>query len=981
MAIFGQLSTERKVRAFSLASAFLDGFKGKQPNWGPLGYVTYKRTYARDKADGSTEEFWETLARVVEGTFNLQKIHCRNLNLPWNEPKAQASAQEMFQRMWEFKFLPPGRGLWMMGTDLVYEKGGACLNNCFSGDTEFLSDGKVLKLRDAVGESVTVVCVDGQSRTATVQSFGVQPLRKVVFKGKGRSTHRLAYEATADHRWLLADGTETTSLKVGDVVKASPVFTKPAEADYKLGFAHGLIFADGTRNTYYPQRHFIRLCGDKVKYLPDLESVEGYVSTTNVGGDPAVTIVRKGENWKAVPAEDKSLSYQHGFFAGWQSLDGWASPSDTLKLDTQSAEAAEWLIQRAALFGVLVSGHAVDTRATNYGSRTAPLHRLTLTSSPVDFVVESIVDEGKVEEVFCVSEPVTRSFTLAGGLPTGNCAFTSTTNLDTDFAEPFCFLMDMSMLGVGVGGDTKGKGKVKLVMPKLTDEVYVIEDSREGWVDLIRTVLNSFVGKGSYPAKIDYSKVRGRGQPIKGFGGIASGAAPLNQLVGHLTDLLLPQGVKAHRTVQETLPDDATRMGVTETTFEGEGQPYKITSTHIVDIFNFIGKCVVAGGVRRTAEIMFGDADDGEFVTLKQDKEALYDRRWASNNSVLGTLGMDYTEIADSIAVNGEPGIIWLDNMRQFSRMGYPADNKDRRALGSNPCSEQTLEDHELCCLVETYPAHHDNFEDYQRTLKMAYLYAKTVTLVPTHNPKTNAVMGRNRRIGASQSGIIQAINKLGRRTYLNWCDNGYDYIKQLDKLYADWLCVPRSLKMTSVKPSGTVSLLCGATPGIHYPHSEYYIRNIRIQNTSPLLKLLTDAGHPVEPDAYSMDTSVVSFPIHEKHFVKSKDDVTIWEQFANAADLQHHWADNQVSITVTFRKDEAKDIKTCLEVYESKLKSISLLPLADSDHSYVQAPYIKITKEQYEEMASKITPFLAVDTHHEATDQFCDGEACLITR
>jgi len=182
-----------------------------------------------------------------------------------------------------------------------------------------------------------------------------------------------------------------------------------------------------------------------------------------------------------------------------------------------------------------------------------------------------------------------------------------------------------------------------------------------------------------------------------------------------------------------------------------------------------------------------------------------------------------------------------------------------------------------------------------------------------------------------------------------------------------------------------TVSLLCGATPGIHYPHSEYYIRNIRIQNTSPLLKLLADSGHPVEPDAYSPDTSVVSFPVHEKHFVKSKDDVTIWEQFANAADLQHHWADNQVSITVTFRKDEAKDIKTCLEVYESKLKSISLLPLADSDHSYVQAPYIKITREQYEEMASKITPFLADeaqrDAVHEVTEMYCDGDTCVIAR
>jgi hypothetical protein len=515
MPIFGQLSTERKVRSFSLAPTFLETFRGKQPAWGPLGYVTYVRTYSRIKADGGNEDFWETLQRVVEGTFNIQKIHCRNLNLPWNEPKAQASAQDMFKRMWDFKFLPPGRGLWMMGTDLVYEKGGACLNNC---------------------------------------------------------------------------------------------------------------------------------------------------------------------------------------------------------------------------------------------------------------------------------------------------AFVSTINLDTDFAEPFSFLMDMSMLGVGVGGDTKGKGKVKLHTPKISSEPFVVEDSREGWVELIRTVLNSFVGKGAYPGLIDYSQVRGRGQPIKGFGGVASGAAPLNQLVGHLTDLLLPQGVTATRSEPTVVPEDDTRMGVVAATFEGEGSPYRITSTIIVDAFNFIGKCVVAGGVRRTAEILFGDADDTEFMALKQDQVALMDRRWASNNSIFGTVGMDYTEVAKSLTTNGEPGVVWLENMRRFSRMGHPADNKDERALGSNPCVEQTLEDHELCCLVETYPAHHDSLEDYQKTLKMAYLYAKTVTLVPTHNPKTNAVMGRNRRIGCSMSGIVQAMNKLGRRQLLDWCDSGYTYIQELDKVYADWLCVPRSLKTTSVKPSGCLT-------------------------------------------------------------------------------------------------------------------------------------------------------------------------------
>ena len=116
-----------------------------------------------------------------------------------------------------------------------------------------------------------------------------------------------------------------------------------------------------------------------------------------------------------------------------------------------------------------------------------------------------------------------------------------------------------------------------------------------------------------------------------------------------------------------------------------------------------------------------------------------------SNNSVFATLGMDYSRVCERIVKNGEPGIAWLDNMRRFSRMGDPEDNKDRDAMGGNPCLEQTLESYELCCLVETFPHSHGCLEDYLVTLKYALLYAKTVTLGPTHWPLTNSAMMKNR--------------------------------------------------------------------------------------------------------------------------------------------------------------------------------------------------------------------------------------------
>lgn len=644
---------------FCLDDAFLKKFKNKQPKWGPVGYVTYKRTYARRLANGMYEEFWQTLQRVVEGTYRIQKKHCDTLRLPWSNVKSQKSAQEMYLRMWQFKFLPPGRGLWMMGTDYVDKVGSAALNNC-------------------------------------------------------------------------------------------------------------------------------------------------------------------------------------GFY--------------------------------------------------------------------------------------------------------------STEDIKTSFSAPFCFLMDMSMLGVGVGGDTRGANTLTIKKPFIDNEPHVVSDDREGWVSIVRRVLDSFVRETTLPTVIDYSQIRPAGAPINGFGGTSSGAAPLTELIESIKSILQPLIGK------------------------------KITSTAIVDLFNVIGRCVVSGNVRRSAEIMFGEFDDLEFLGLKdpaKNAEALKSHRWASNNSIFAKVGMDYSTVADMTAKNGEPGFMWLDNAREFSRMNGVSDFKDSAAAGGNPCLEQTLESSELCNLVETFPAHHDNYEDYQHTLKFAYLYAKTVTLIPTHDIRTNAVMLRNRRIGCSQSGVAQSFEKHGRRKHFEWCDRGYAYINEIDKMYSRWLCIPESIKKTSIKPSGSVSLLCGATPGLHYPESEYYIRNIRCEKGSKIVKILSDANYVCEDDYYTPNTTVISFPVHENIVTRSKRDVSMWEQLEITAQLQRYWADNQVSATITFSPEEAKDIKHALEMYETRLKGISFLP--SDGGGYKQAPYIKITKDQYEKMSAKLKPYDLSEISHESDDKFCDSDKCTI--
>ncbi|MBN2311011.1 MAG: fused protease/ribonucleoside-triphosphate reductase [Candidatus Hydrogenedentes bacterium] len=647
---------------FSLSEKFLDKYRGLQPDWGPLGYVTFKRTYARviPGGGGRTEEYWETVRRVVEGCYTIQLTHCRTLKLPWNAQKAQRSAQEMYRLMWEFKFLPPGRGLWMMGTDYVFERGSAALNNC---------------------------------------------------------------------------------------------------------------------------------------------------------------------------------------------------------------------------------------------------------------------------------------------------AFVSTEEIDFSFSEPFCFLMDMSLLGVGVAFDTKGAGKVVIQEPKIAQYTHVVEDSKEGWGDLVRCILDSYAGRCKRPANVDYSKIRPMGSPIRTFGGIAPGPAPLIESIKNV-DVVL-----------------SARVG------------QRLTSADITDLMNVIGKCVVSGGVRRTAELALGDPGDDEYLKLKDPDlhgEKLMAWRWASNNSVSAQIGMDYGGVGEQTAKNGEPGYFWLENARAYGRLKDGETWADAKVAGTNPCAEQSLESYEICNLVETFPSRHDSFEEYKRTLKFAYLYAKTVTLVPTHNERTNAIMLRNRRIGLSQSGIIESFEKHGRRTHFGWCDEGYKYVCQLDRIYAQWLCIPESIKKTSVKPSGTVSLLPGVTPGIHYPHSEYYYRTIRIDKTSPLVEPIRRAGYRVEESVYGDNTWVVYFPVRQEHFDRAKDAVSVWEQVENVAQMQYYWADNQVSATVTFRPEEAKDIPKILELYEPRLKSVSFLPLRD--HSYAQAPYQEISQEMYVNASARIEPldFRNLNTDEEQ-DLYCDGEKCEI--
>jgi len=545
-----------------------------------------------------------------------------------------------------------------------------------------------------------------------------------------------------------------------------------------------------------------------------------------------------------------------------------------------------------------------------------------------------------------------------------NCAFVSTLEMTkANPGKPFAFLMEASMLGVGVGFDDKGADKNFEIYEPGQPQEYVIPDTREGWQESTVALINSFLKPDQPRWDFNYDQIRPYGAPIATFGGTASGPEPLIALHNKISQIFLGR----------------------------KGQ--LVTTVDIADIGNLIGRCVVSGNVRRSAELLIGRIDDDNFLNLKNvekfPERNSYDPEipgwgWMSNNSVMVNVGTDFSKIIDGIILNGEPGVIWEDVSKAYGRLGDPINNKDHRIMGYNPCAEQSLESYEMCTLVETYLNRHESKEDYLRTLKFAYLYAKTVTLLPTHWEETNAIMQRNRRIGTSMSGIANFADNNGIPALRTWMDEGYAVVKKYDVTYSEWLGIRESIKTTTVKPSGTVSILAGESPGVHWtPGGEYFMRAIRFGNNDPMLPLFKMANYTIEPASESPETtSVVFFPI-KSGAKRAERDVTIFEKMALAATAQRYWSDNSVSVTISFDPEtEAKHVESVLHMYDGQLKTVSFLP--SGNFTYPQMPYTQITKEEYEDAAGKLFPIsfsgvyagMAIDA---IGDAYCTTDACEI--
>jgi len=538
-----------------------------------------------------------------------------------------------------------------------------------------------------------------------------------------------------------------------------------------------------------------------------------------------------------------------------------------------------------------------------------------------------------------------------------NCAFTV---VDKP-VEPFTWAMDLLMLGSGVGYNIQKDNIDKLprvnvdfkvpVRTDLPDADFIVPDSREGWVALLgKTLKAAFLAHKSGKQTFTYSTqlIRSKGAPIKGFGGTASGP---EDLVWGITEI---GKVLEKRAGKKIRPIDA------------------------LDMMNIIGAVVVAGNVRRSAQIAIGDPDDVEYLLAKRwDMGNIPSWRAMSNNSVVCH---DVTDLHDffwdGYEGKGEPyGLINLKLSRKIGLLGdtrYP----DPKVQGYNPCAEQSLADKETCCLAEIFLPNITSYEEFIDVATLLYRINKHSLALPCHLKETEAIVHANMRMGIGVTGVLQATEE-----QKSWLRRAYEELRAFDKEYSAEHNFPESVKLTTVKPSGTLSLLPGVTPGCHPAYARFMIRRIRISSNHPLVQVCRDHGYHVEyqqnfDGSEDHSTVVVSFPFrHPDHAVLAKD-MTAIDQLETIKWLQENWSDNSVSCTVYYRKEELPEIRKYLKkYYKNSHKSLSFL--LHSEHGFKQAPLEEITEEQYNELVANTRLITAVDEANIGLEDDCATGAC----
>lgn len=525
-----------------------------------------------------------------------------------------------------------------------------------------------------------------------------------------------------------------------------------------------------------------------------------------------------------------------------------------------------------------------------------------------------------------------------------NCAY-----LPVDDPKSFDEAMLILMSGTGVGFSVERQyiNKLPEVPDQLfeADEVIKVADSKEGWSKAFRKLL-ALLWTGEIP-KWDLSKLRPEGAVLKTFGGRSSGPDPLDDLFKFTVSMF--------------------RNAVGR----------RLTSLECHDLMCKVGEVVVVGGVRRSAMISLSNLSDDRMRNAKSGAwwETHVERSLANNSAVysekppVGQFMREWLALYDS--KSGERGI--------FSRAAsqkVAARNGRRKAdheFGTNPCSEIILRPYQFCNLTEVVVRADDTEESLARKVTLASIlgtFQSTLTNFPYLRKNWRQNTEEERLLGVSFTGIYDSklLNNYKDKKLPERLERLRQVAIDTNAKWAEMLGIPVSAAITCVKPSGTVSQLVDAASGIHPRHDPYYFRRVRSDNKDPLTQHLKAIGIPNEPDVTKPHaTTVFTFPKKAPKGAVMRSEVSALDHLELWLVFQRYWCEHKPSVTISVREEEWPAVGAWVYDHFDEMSGVSFLPIDGG--TYRQAPYETVTKEQYEEMLTKMPALINWDDLIEIQD------------
>ena len=988
------------IKPLRLSKRFINKYISIKPPFGfnGLGEIVYLRTYSRPKEDGTKERWFETVERVVNGTYTLQKRWVLERGLPWDEHKAHRSAQEMYDRIFNMKFLPPGRGLWAMGSPITEERGlFASLNNCsyvstenlkedFSKPFAFLMDMSMLGVgvgfdtkgtgqliivgpdkdrqpefydicdtREEWVKSVSIL-IDSYFKGTPELNFGYSKIRKAgePIKGFGgvSSGSKPLEELHKSIRTIL-DGEVGNQISATTIVDLQNLIGKCVVSGNVRRTAE-IAFGDADSDEYLDLKNY--------KVNPHRE-IFGWTSNNSV-------FAELGRDYSKI-SERIKLNGEPGF-AWLGNMQDYGRLCEPKNGKDHRAKGGNPCIIGDTLIAVADGRNAVkikDLVGTKYPVYTIDNKKVRIEIAENTWKTRENAEIYKLEldNGSYMLSTKDHKVMLRNGL------YKELINLKHgDSLMPFNSYVSNKNYRQISSNDGRDRRQYRMIAEynNLIVNSKTTAIHHKNFDSFDDTIENLEAMSHKNHINLHRKKMIGTKNPMKRREVVLKMLesrdvnGKLNPMFGknHNEESIRKIGIKSKENWLKN------RVNMIQSIRIGMNKPYvKKHLSHMKNLRTIFldWSCPVCGFTEKRTKFQTENS-----ITCSKACSNIY-RSKNFNHKVKSVSFYGFEDVYD----------ILVKNTHNFAII---SSHEDKRFITSSGifihnCLEQTLESYELCCLVENFPHRHKTKEDFLRTLKFSYLYAKTVTLAETHWAETNRVMLRNRRIGCSVSGIAQFLTDRGIGELKDWLTEGYDMIQKYDALYSEWMCIPKSIKTTSVKPSGSVSLLAGSTPGVHFPISEYYIRRIRLGVNSELVGPLKKAGYKVEP-AFGNEktTCVVEIPVHAGEGIRNEDDVSMWEQLSLASFMQRYWADNQVSATITFDpKTEGNHISHALNYFQWTLKGVSFLPR--NKGAYRQMPYESLTKKDYKRMLSKIKGinFSSVKKEVVKQEMFCDGQTC----